>query len=92
MIILEDTGAHLVHIKLFVHSEDLEIRGTLCDLQALKSRMYVAAHLGIAVVAWFTNDQVAYLFIANEDRCVLSVIFLPKVADATLVLFIFKME
>lgn len=92
IIILEGTCAHLVHIKLFVHFEDLEIWGTLCDFQALKGRMYIAAHLGIAVVAWLTDDQVAYLFIANEHRCVLSVLFLPELADATLVLFIFKME
>ena len=91
-MIIEATGAHRVHIMGFLHFEDLEISGTLCEVKAIEGRMYVAGHLGIAVVAWLTDDQVACLFIANEHWCVLSVIFLTKFAYAALVLFILKME
>jgi hypothetical protein len=56
IIILEATGAHQVHISGSLHFKDLEIRRTLCDLQAPQGRIYVDPNLGIAVVAWLTDD------------------------------------
>ncbi len=92
IIILETASTHLEHMEAFVHFKDLEVGGTLCDLQALESRMYAIANLGIPVVAWLADDQITPSFIAKDNGCLLSVLFLCKAAYAALVLFILEMD
>ena len=92
IIILEIADTHLVHFQLFVHFKDLEVGGTLCDLQALQGRMYVTGILGIPVIAWLADDKITRFFIANDNWCELSALFLCKIADATLELFVRIMD
>ena len=65
IIILEAKGAHPIHRCSFLHFKDLEIGGTLCNLQELEGRINFASNFCIAVVAWLTDDQLTLLFITN---------------------------
>ncbi len=75
-----------------MHFKDLEVGGTLCGLHAFEGRMYVISIIGIAVVAWLTDDKITRFFIANDNWCELSVLLLSKIADATLELFIMILD
>jgi hypothetical protein len=54
--------------------------------------MYAVAFLGIPMVAWLTDDEITLVVIANDNGCGLPVLFLSKVAYATLELFIVIMD
>ena len=54
--------------------------------------MYVTGILGIPVIAWLADDKITRFFIANDNWCELSALFLCKIADATLELFVRIMD
>lgn len=54
--------------------------------------MYAMTFLGIPVVAWLTDDEITLVVIANDNGYGLPVLFLSKVAYATLELFIVIMD
>lgn len=56
IIILDATNADKLLISAFIHFKDLEVRDTLCYLLAIEGTIYIASQLGIAVVAWLTDD------------------------------------
>lgn len=54
--------------------------------------MYIISFLGISVVAWLTDDEITVVVVANDNGYGLPVLFLSKVAYATLELFIVIMD